>query len=402
MSKPKVFEKPSGLKDYLPEAVSRLRDIESRVLNCMKRWGYEEIMTPTLEYYDTVGVASTTADRRLYKLLDKKGTTLVMRSDATAPIARVVSSLLKDKPLPLRLSYHANVFRSIEEKVGHEAEFFQTGVELIGDGSAEGDAEIIALAISCIKETGIEQFTIVQGHIGFLNGLFSELLGANGEAQKQLIACLDSRNYVDYRRTVDELDVSDHAKETLINVLQLRGGRDVCQQARQFSTNAIAHAALDHMDQLWQVLEAYGVADHVMIDLTMTGDVSYYTGMTFEGYAAELGFPICSGGRYDNLLQQFGRPAPAIGFALRTNRLLELVAAKDNDEPHRVLVLYTADQRQEAFAHAAQMRQEGNAMVETLLASDREAANEILTQYDAERHYGEIVSFLAEERRGGE
>jgi ATP phosphoribosyltransferase regulatory subunit len=114
MSKPKGFEKPAGVRDYLPHAVTKLRRIEREVLACMDRWGYRQIMTPTMEYYDTVGVASSTSDQKLFKLLNKRGTTMVLRSDLTAPIARVMSSLLKDEPLPVRLSYHANVFRAIE------------------------------------------------------------------------------------------------------------------------------------------------------------------------------------------------------------------------------------------------------------------------------------------------
>jgi len=116
VSKPKVFEKPTGVKDYLPEAVAKLRTIETNVLQCMERWGYREIMTPTLEFYDTVGVASSTEDRKLFKLLDRNGTTLVMRSDITAPIARVVASLLKEEAFPIRLSYHANVFRALKRR----------------------------------------------------------------------------------------------------------------------------------------------------------------------------------------------------------------------------------------------------------------------------------------------
>lgn len=400
MSKPKVFEKPSGFKDYLPKAVTKLRYIESQVLACMKQWGYDEIMTPTLEYYDTVGAASTTSDPRLYKLLDKKGTTLVMRSDTTAPIARVVSSLLKDEPLPLRLSYHANVFRSIEEKAGHEAEFFQTGVELIGDGSAEGDAEIIALAISCLQEIGIHDFRIVQGHIGFLNGLFTELLEDDLSAQKQLKASLVNRNYVDFRQTVKQLAISEQAQEGLLGVLQLRGGKEVCEQARTYSSHPDALNALDHLSQLWKVLEAYGVADYVMIDLTMIGDFSYYTGMTFEGYTADLGFPICSGGRYDHLLQQFGRPAPAIGFALRTNRLLELVAPEEISKPSRVLIVYSADNRQEAFAHAAELRRQAETMVETRLVSQEDVSKESIEATFGQR-YEQVVSFITE-RKGGD
>jgi ATP phosphoribosyltransferase involved in histidine biosynthesis len=174
MAKPRGFEKPAGVKDYLPHVVAKLRHIEQQVLDCMKRWGYEQIMTPTMEYYDTVGVASATSDSKLFKLLNNRGTTLVLRSDMTAPIARVAASLLKDAPLPLRLSYHANVFRAIEEEAGREAEFFQTGVELIGDPTPEADAEVVALAIASLQAAGVSRFKIAVGHVGFLNGLLEK------------------------------------------------------------------------------------------------------------------------------------------------------------------------------------------------------------------------------------
>lgn len=393
MSKPKVFEKPSGLKDYLPDAVARLRFIENSVLECMQRWGYREIITPTLEYYDTVGVASTTSDPKLYKLLDKKGTTLVMRSDTTAPIARVVSSLLKDEPLPMRLSYRANVFRSIEEKAGRQAEFFQAGVELIGDGSAEGDAEIVALAISCLKASGVQQFKLALGHIGFLNGLFKEVIGDNEELQEQLKACLVQRNFVEYREVIQGLSLSEGDKEKLKSVLRLRGSVDICEEAKALSHDETSQEALDHLIDVWRVLEAYGVSEQVFIDLTMIGDFSYYTGMTFEGYAADLGFPVCSGGRYDNLLKQFGRPAPAIGFALKTNRILEIVEQNEVQQPERYLIVYEASGRQAALKRATELREQQGVMVETRLV---QKVNDIEQNEQYGQQYEQILRFTSD------
>lgn len=398
MSKPKVFEKPSGLKDYLPDAVAKLRFIENSVLECMQRWGYREIITPTLEYYDTVGVASTTSDPKLYKLLDKKGTTLVMRSDTTAPIARVVSSLLKDAPLPIRLSYRANVFRSIEEKAGRQAEFFQAGVELIGDGSAEGDAEMIALAISCLKASGVQQFKLALGHIGFLNGLFNDVIGDNEELQGQLKACLVKRNFVEYREIIQRLALSHTDKAKLDSVLRLHGTVDICEEAKALSQDQTAQEALDHLIDVWRVLEAYGVSDRVFIDLTMIGDFSYYTGMTFEGYAADLGFPVCSGGRYDNLLSQFGRPAPAVGFALKTNRILEIVEQNEVKQPERYLIIYNASERQEALKRASELREQPGVMVETQLV---QSGNDVDNMDDTDdiddlEQYREVLRFTSD------
>jgi ATP phosphoribosyltransferase regulatory subunit len=365
VSKPKVFEKPAGVKDMLPKAVAKLRKIERSVLDVMKRWGYREIMTPTLEYYDTVGAASSTSDGELFKLLDQKGTTMVLRSDLTAPIARVVASMLKDEPFPLKLCYHANVFRAIEEGAGREAEFYQTGVELVGDAAPDADAEIVALAVASLEAAGVRQFKIALGHAGFLDGLFREALSDVPEAQTALKACLQHRNYVGFRATVRQLALPETVKERLQEILRLCGGKDVCERARQLTHDAAAQAAVDHLEEIWDVLDAYGVSEYVMIDLTMIGNFSYYTGMIFEGYSADLGFPVVSGGRYDNLLTQFGRPAPATGFALKTNRILGIVNGEQEGASGRFLVLYTANRRKEAFAFARELRARGDAVVET-------------------------------------
>src|SRR5690606_10854954 len=218
MPKPKVFEKPIGFRDYLPDVVKKLRAIEHRVLGCMESWGYEQIMTPTMEFYDTVGVASATSDAKLFKLLNNRGTTMVLRSDMTTPIARVVSSLLKNEAFPLRLSYHANVFRSIEEEAGREAEFFQTGVELVGDASAEADAEVVALAIGSLKAAGVKQFKIAIGHVGFLNGVLEEALPNRAGDQAELKEMLLSRNYVGYRELLGKLELAEELRQELMDL----------------------------------------------------------------------------------------------------------------------------------------------------------------------------------------
>ncbi|TDF97015.1 ATP phosphoribosyltransferase regulatory subunit [Paenibacillus piri] len=403
MSKPKVFEKPTGVKDYLPEAVVKLRAIENNVLQCMDRWGYREIITPTLEFYDTVGVASSTEDRKLFKLLDRNGTTLVMRSDVTAPIARVVASLLKEQPFPIRLSYHANVFRAFESEAGRDAEFFQTGVELVGDASSESDAEVVALAIASLQAAGVEQFKIALGHVGFLNGLFKETLREHQDAQRSLKECLLNRDYVGYRETIKSLGLPTGVQQELEGILRLRGGQEICSQAKQLTADPTAQQSIAHLCEIWDVLKAYGVSEHVMIDLTMIGDISYYTGMTFEGYAADLGFPVCSGGRYDNLLMHFGRPAPATGFALKTNRILEVVSKRPVEEPKRVLIAYTASSRVEAFLQAKRLREQENAVVETRLIADESIGQAtgrlVMTKLDNETYsvggivYHDVIEF---------
>ncbi|MFC4601479.1 ATP phosphoribosyltransferase regulatory subunit [Cohnella hongkongensis] len=384
MTKPKVFEKPTGVKDYLPHAVAKLRKIEHSVLACMRSWGYEQIITPTIEYYDTVGMASSTSDQKLFKLLNRRGTTIVLRSDMTAPIARVVGSLLKDEPFPIRLSYHGNVFRAFEEEGGRDSEFYQTGVELVGDASPEADAEVIALAVASLKAAGVPAFKIAMGHVGFLNGLFEETLPGLESEQEALKACLLQRDHVGYRDAIGRLSLDEAWKRELEDILRLRGGQEVCAQAMELSKNEGARAAIRHLCEVWDVLEAYGIQEDVLIDLTMIGDFSYYTGLTFEGYASHLGFPVCSGGRYDNLLAQFGRPARATGFALKTTRILEVVEDAA-EESKRTLVAYERPRRQAALTKANRLREQGETVVTALVSS---AELQELQASDLERHMG--------------
>ncbi|MFM9281057.1 ATP phosphoribosyltransferase regulatory subunit [Paenibacillus jiagnxiensis] len=378
MSKPKGFEKPAGVRDYLPRAVSKLRAIERNVLECMERWGYRQIMTPSMEYYDTVGVASSTSDQKLFKLLNNRGTTLVLRSDMTAPIARVVASLLKEEPLPLRLSYHANVFRAIEEEAGREAEFFQTGLELVGDDSPEADAEVVALAIASLQAAGVSSFKIAMGHVGFLNGLFEEVIPGRTDEQEELKGLLLKRDVVGYRTAIGRLDIAQDHLSKLESILRLRGGKEICEQAEALSTEPGALSSISHLCKVWEVLEAYGVAEHVLIDLTMIGDFSYYTGMTFEGYAGEIGSPVCSGGRYDKLLQQFGRDVPATGFSLKTNRIVDGIEGIQTPVQLPILIRYDEYGRKEAFEKAAQLRSAGNIVVTRLIGGGEPSADEQL------------------------
>ena len=389
MIRPKPFEKPLGVRDYLPQTVAMLRHIEHDVLSCMRRWGYREIITPTLEFYDTVGAAGSTAESKLFKLLDRRGVTMVMRPDLTAPIARVVSSTLRDEPLPIKLAYHANVFRAIEEEAGRDAEFFQAGAEFVGDASPEADAEILALAVACLKAAGVQRFRLALGHVGFLHGLFEEMLASYPDAEVALKHSLLKRDYVGYRRRLAALPLSSRERSALEDMLSLRGAPDICTRARALTDHPTAQDALVHLCEMRACLKAYDVADHVHMDLTMIGDFTYYTGMTFEGYASGLGFPVCGGGRYDGLTGQFGRRAPATGFAIKTDRVLEIVDRQDIEDAKPVLLCYDRVHRQEALERAREMREEEDRAVETRCVGSGDVVGDV----DADR-FAEVVRLV--------
>ncbi|MFD1427482.1 ATP phosphoribosyltransferase regulatory subunit [Kroppenstedtia sanguinis] len=365
MPKPRQFEKPMGVRDFPPEFVSGKRWVEKQVEDRFSAWGYREVMTPTLEYFDTVGMASAIAEQKLFKLLDSQGQTLVLRPDQTAPIARVVSSVLREEPLPIRLSYHAGVYRSQEWEAGRNAEFFQSGVELVGDSSPEADAEVIALAVECLQACGVENIQVSLGHIGLLDARLLEELG-EPEMMADLKKSLGRRNLVQFREKVRTSELSTCRQQRLLALLSLRGEREVLQRLQRESQGTESAAAIAHLEAMWDALEDWGVASHVMFDLSLTGSLDYYTGMYFEGYGAD-GSYLLSGGRYDRLMALFGRPAPARGFALKTDRLV-MACPPRPDSREAVALVCPRRLHREACQQAQELRRQGHRV--TLLIAE--------------------------------
>lgn len=374
MAKPLGFEKPLGMRDILPDSLAKQRHLERALRHCIEHWGYEEICTPSLEYYDTVGAASATLTDRMFRLLDKQGHTVVLRPDMTTPIARVVSSLYKDVPLPIRLFYQANVFRAQEKEAGRNAEFFQTGIELIGDASEDADAEAIALAVFCLRAAGVETFRIAIGHVDFVDGLLEEEV-ADEELRSQFRNFLYERDFVGYRQLLATLEMSEDARNRLEALLRLRGNKEKIAEARELTVNGKARRAVETIASLWDALEAYGVTEDLLLDFNLISNLNYYTGVVFEGYAADLGSPLLGGGRYDHLLAQFGRPAPATGFAIKMDRLLQVTPAMKGEPSTRVLLCYTADRRREALAEAQLLREDGLTVVTRLIGDEAQRSD---------------------------
>lgn len=361
MSKPFMFEKPVGMRDTLPQLFETKSRVRKEIKGEMKLWGYQSIETPTLEYYDTVGVASAILDQQLFKLLDQRGNTLVLRPDMTAPIARLAASSLKNQSLPLRLTYDASVFRAQHDEGGRPAEFEQIGVELIGDESSSADGEAIALMVAALKKAGLSHFKIAIGHVGYVNALLLDIVG-NEERADTLRRFLYEKNYVGYRHHVKNLSLSSIDKSRLLELLNLRGDFSKLKEAEKLVTNDQGKKALKDLEKLWEVLECYGIIDFVKLDLNLVMHMSYYTGAVFEAYSGNLGFPIGSGGRYDELLKKFNRPAPATGFGIRLDLLVKTLGITEDTNPV-TCIIYSNERRKDAIELASEKRQKGIAVI---------------------------------------
>ncbi|MED5053572.1 ATP phosphoribosyltransferase regulatory subunit [Anoxybacillus rupiensis] len=356
-----MFEKPLGMRDTLPFLYKAKQHVRRTMANEIEQWGYEFIETPTLEYYETVGTASAIDDHQLFKLLDQQGHALVLRPDMTAPIARLAASKLYESGNPLRLAYHANVFRAQQREGGRPAEFEQIGVECIGDGTIAADAEVISLMIAALKQIGLDRFTVTIGHIGYVHALFLDILG-NEERSNTLRRFLYEKNYVGYREHVKSLPLSSIDKQRLLNLLELRGGAESIERARELVDRENGIDTIAELEQLYEHLKLYQVTEHIKFDFNLVSHMSYYTGILFEVYAEKVGFPLGNGGRYDELLEKFERKAPATGFGIRIDRLIEALGEpEESREIH--CIIFSQERLSEAIQLANQRRKNGEKVV---------------------------------------
>ncbi len=306
-SMPRVHPTPSGTRDVLPDEMRELRAITEQLRVVFEDAGYGEVYTPALEYESELRPAGVSP---AYRLFDAHGDVLVLRSDMTVPIARVAATRYGGVEPPLRFSYFAHAYRGVRAHRGQAREFLQAGIELIGSPAPEGTAEALAVLCGALDAVGLEGYRVGLGDAGLYPALLDGL-GVPPAARSALLHDLVMRDFVGIEREIGRLGLGDAAAALLLRVPQTRGGPEALE---------VAGEAVEGMRAVHALLEA-GVAARVIFDLGLLRDLDYYTGAVFEVYDPAVGVPIGGGGRYDDLLGRFGRPLPAVGFALNVERL---------------------------------------------------------------------------------
>jgi ATP phosphoribosyltransferase regulatory subunit len=323
---------PPGTRDVLPEEMRELRAIGDRMRAHFERAGYGEVHTPALEYEEVLRRGEERAAGARYRTFDEQGAVLALRSDMTIPIARVVATRYADAEPPLRFSYFARAWRATERGVGEPREFLQGGVELIGVAGAEGEAEVVTLAIAALDEAGLRRHRVGIGD----GALYRSLLGSLGvpeDAHMPMLESLSRRDLVGLEGQVNALGLAESERELLVRLPQLRGGREVLDRAGAAAGGpeggGPTSAALEGLRALYELLSERGVAERVIFDLGLVRELGYYTGPVFEVYDPAVGFTLGGGGRYDELIGRFGRDLPACGLALDVQRVHLAQAAEE-------------------------------------------------------------------------
>jgi len=309
---------PHGVQDLFPEEAARRRRAEAALRDLFGRWAYEELIPPTFEYAETLAVGEgPDLAQAMYRFFDREGQTLALRADFTTQVARMAAGKMSGRPLPLRLCYIGSVFRYEEPQVGRQREFTQAGVELVGAHTPAADAEVVALAVAALEGVGVRDFQISLGQLALFRALTDALPPADLAAVRQAI---DQRNVARLAAVLDAAGVADRRRALLAHLPDLVGGPEVLQEARAYG-GTVGEAA-KWLLQVYRLLEAYGAGRRVILDLGEVRGTDYYTGITFRGVAPGLGWPVLSGGRYDGLIGQFGKPLAAVGFGLGIERAL--------------------------------------------------------------------------------
>lgn len=324
---------PEGTRDVLFAESEAQSHIEKSLRTFFYNRGFREVRTPGIEFYDVFGATDKYfPPESMYKLSDHQGRLIVMRPDSTIPMARLVSTKLKNKAMPLRLCYDQVVYRTSRTLDGISHEMRQMGVEVIGAEGAKSDIEILKMACDVFETIQLgEDYRLEIGHVGIFKGLVDGL-GIDEDERATLFKAVEEKNYSSLNDMLE--NVKDKREAALLRVLpRLFGGRETLKEARQYleGVSEEISTALGQLEWIYNQFEAMGLADKMMIDLGLINQADYYSGLIFRGYVGGAGTAVLSGGRYDHLLNDFGMTAAAIGFGVRVDQLATVLLQQSSE-----------------------------------------------------------------------
>lgn len=362
----RLLHTPEGVRDIYGKEYEEKLYVERQLKDCIHLYGYRDIQTPTFEFFDVFSrEIGTTPSKELYKFFDKDGNTLVLRPDFTPSIARCAAKYFSEERHPLRFSYIGNTFTNTSNLQGKLKEVTQLGAELIGDPSVEADAEIISMVIRALLGAGLKRFQVAIGDAEYFKGLCEEA-GLDEDTELELRSFISGKNYFGAQELLTERNVAEPYRSRLLKVADMFGDMGSLAEAGAMAENVRSLAAIRRLERLYSLLELYGVESHVSFDLGMLSKYRYYTGTIFKAYTYGVGEAIVKGGRYDRLLLQFGKDAPAVGFVIVVDSIMEALSRQDAKlpAPEEVRqIFYTAEDFAEKLATAQRLRREGTAAV---------------------------------------
>jgi ATP phosphoribosyltransferase regulatory subunit len=319
---------PSGVQYFFDDEVRLRRRVEQRAMEIFAGWSYDEIILPMFDYHDLFarGMGAERAGKT-YRFTDRDGALLALRPELTSLVARTVATRFLHRARPIRLCYSGEVFRYDEPTERASREFHQLGVEHIGEPAMAADIEILLIVSEVLSTLGVSDFRIALSHVDFFNGI-ANTHGLDGERRSQMRELIERRQQF----ALDEFlrqhlpQVEAERRAAFIQLTQIAGKESAITRAREVLRNETSRAAIDKIEAIYATLAALNLTDNFDIDLGDTGGQEYYTGLTFKIFVPGWGTEIGGGGRYDNLIGNFGAAEPAVGFSLSLDGLTGALA----------------------------------------------------------------------------
>ncbi|MBR5508635.1 MAG: ATP phosphoribosyltransferase regulatory subunit [Lachnospiraceae bacterium] len=357
-----ILHTPDGVRDIYNDECRRKNLVQNALHGVLHSYGYEDIQTPTFEYFDVFSrEVGTVPSKELYKFFDREGNTLVLRPDITPSIARAVAKYFTEEDMPVRLCYAANTFINHSDFQGRLKETTQLGAEMIGDGSVEADAEMIALVVESLLKTGLTEFQVSIGHVDFFGSLLRESR-LDDEMEMGLLEFISNKNIYGVRELLEPMPIAYGLKEAFAAIPNLFGSVDILEKADSCAVTEDAKRALERLRKIYELLTCYGYEKYVTFDLGVVSKYKYYTGIIFQAYTYGTGEAIAKGGRYDTLMDHFGKPAPATGFVFMLDRLMSALSRQKiqlDTAVQKALIVYRPSQAKKAIAKAMELRSQG-------------------------------------------
>lgn len=371
-----LLHTPDGFRDIYDEECEKKLELERRIREVICSFGYRAIETPSVEFAGVFsGSSDSESEKELYRFFDRDGSTMALRPDFTPSVARSAAKYFSLRE-PVRLFYQGQTFVNHSSYKGMLKETTQLGAELMGDACADADAEVLAMVIRSLLESGLKQFQITVGHAGYFDSLAAGT-GLDREQIEELKSLIRNRNSFGAERYLSDQNIPGDAAQAFIELPKLMGGPEILERARAMLSGMPegaggAFEALDRLEEVYDILKLYGLEHCITFDLSMLGSFMYYTGIIFRGYTYGAGDAIVKGGRYDHLLEQFGKNAPSTGFVIVIDQLLEALRQQGiGIEPgrQRETIRVTPGNRAEAIRRAGELRARGVAVELTFNAA---------------------------------
>lgn len=378
---PELLQTPEGVRDIYGIECAMKQNLLSTIQSVIKSYGYNSIQTPSFEFFDIFNKErGTVASNEMFKFFDRNNNTLVLRPDITPSIARSIAKYYEHEDFQVRLCYTGNTFINNNSLQGKLKEVTQAGAELINDDTSDADAEMIAMTVEALLKAGLKDFQIDVGHAEFFNGL-AEAAGLNPIQKNDIKKLLVNKNIFATYQYCLNIDIPEDIRTLIIKLPELFGNIEYIDYALAKVNNERAVAALERLKKLYLIIDGYGFADYVNVDLGMVSKFEYYTGIIFRAYTYGTGEPVATGGRYDELLSQFGKNGSAIGVAINVDQLmLAMLRQKIAIEYYNniSILLYIPDMRSKAIELASKLRETGIS-VQMMRKSSKTDINEYIS-----------------------